>query len=94
MKLNRKHIAAVALVGLGTAAVAATGDTAFQTILDTVTSWTEGTLGKLLSITMFVVGMAAGVMRQSLMAAVAGLGGAVALAYGPTIITSVFTALV
>ena len=59
-----------------------------------LTGWSQGTLGRTLALGMFVVGIAAGIVRQSVMAAVAGIAGALVLNYGPTVIDSVFGALI
>jgi conjugal transfer pilus assembly protein TraA len=94
--MNKKNLLiAAAVIAASTAAMAsASTDTDFQTIVTLLTSWSTGTLGKTLAIGMFVVGIAAGVVRQSLMAAVAGVAGALVLNYGPGVIDSIFGALI
>jgi conjugal transfer pilus assembly protein TraA len=85
----------VAVLSLSAAsAFAATGDTTFQTIFDTLNGWATGTLGKVIAISMFIVGLAAGIVRQSIMAVVAGVAAAITMAYGPGIIDGMFTATV
>ena len=87
---------------LGVAAFAAAGaalattstDTDFQSVVALLTGWSQGTQGRTLALGMFVVGIAAGIVRQSVMAAVAGIAGALVLNYGPTVIDSVFGALI
>lgn len=82
----------MAVVGVATAATSASAD--FDTIVTLLKDWSEGSLGKVLALAMFIVGIAAGIVRQSVMAAVAGVAGALVLAYGPTIIDSIFTATI
>jgi conjugal transfer pilus assembly protein TraA len=43
---------------------------------------------------MFMVGLSAGIINQSIVAVVVGIGGALALYYGPTVISGVVSALV
>lgn len=82
----------VALLGLvAGAATAGTGGTEFDTMYTMVVDWTEGTLGKLLAVTAFLIGMGMGVIRQSILAVVLGIAFALTLAYAPQIIDAVFT---
>jgi len=82
----------VALLGLvAGAASAGTGGTEFDTMYQMVVDWTEGTLGKLLAVTAFLIGMGMGVIRQSILAVVLGIAFALTLAYAPQIIDAVFT---
>lgn len=82
----------VALLALvAGAASAGTGGTEFDTMYDMVVDWTEGTLGKLLAVTAFLIGMGMGVIRQSILAVVLGIAFALTLAYAPAIIDAVFT---
>jgi len=83
-----------ALVALltGTAfAGSTTGTTGFGTMLTTVTDWANGDLGKLLAVSAFLIGMGMGIVKQSMVAIALGIGFALALAYGPAIITGIFT---
>jgi conjugal transfer pilus assembly protein TraA len=89
-----KKLAVAALGMTAASAFAATGDTTFQTIFDTLNGWATGTLGKVIAISMFIVGLAAGIVRQSIMAVVAGVAAAITMAYGPGIIDGMFTATV
>ncbi len=101
-KFNKKSIMKTLLVLLTFGAVgavfasslpaSATPATDFQTVLNTITGWTEGTLGQSIAVTMVLVGLIGGIARQSLFAAVVGIGGGMALAYAPSIIGTVFTA--
>jgi len=73
---------------------AGTDDTQFQEIYSTLTSWSTGYLGKVISIGAFLVGVAMGIVRQSITAVVTGLGTALAVSYSPTVIDTIVTALI
>ena len=96
--LNRKKAllasAAVAAFVFGTDAMAGTGGTEFDDIYTLLVGWTQGTLGKIIALGMFMVGLSAGIVNQSIVAVVIGIGGALALYYGPTVISGVVAALV
>ena len=85
-------VAAAAL--LSTDAMAGTGGTEFDDIYTLLVGWTQGTLGKIIALGMFMVGLSAGIINQSVVAVVVGIGGALALYYGPTVISGVVSALV
>ncbi len=94
--INKKQVIVLAAAaGAVSIAMATTStDTDFQAIVTLLKNWSTGTLGKTVALGMFVVGLAAGIMRQSIMAAVAGVGGAMAMSYGPGIIENIFGALI
>ncbi len=77
---------------VATAAMAGSGGTEFDTALTTVVDWFEGALGKLIAVTTLGVGLAMGIMRQSVMSVVVGASMALALNYGPGIIQGLVTA--
>lgn len=89
-------LAVMALVAVSVvapeSALAGTGGTEFDTVWTTLTDWMEGTLGKIAAGAMILVGIIAGVARQSLMAFAVGIGGGVGLYNAPTIIDNVMTA--
>lgn len=98
-KMNAKSfsmLAVMALVAVSVvapeSAMAGTGGTEFDTVWTTLTDWMEGTLGKIAAGAMILVGIIAGVARQSLMAFAVGIGGGVGLYNAPTIIDNVMTA--
>lgn len=72
--------------------LAGTGGTEFASVWTTLSDWMQGTLGKIASGAMILVGIIAGVARQSLMAFGVGIGGGVGLYNTPTIIDNVMTA--
>lgn len=83
-----------AMLMVTTAAQAGTGGSEFSDIYDLLTGWSKGTLGKVMAVGMFLVGIGMGIVKQSVMAAVTGVGGALVLNYGPAVIDNVFTALI
>jgi DNA polymerase V len=68
--------------------------TEFNDIYTLLIGWSQGTLGKIIALGMFLVGLSAGIVNQSIVSVVVGLGGALAVYYGPTIINNVVTALI
>ncbi len=95
----REQIVLVALFTLmvtfmmASKAFAGTDGTEFQNIYTTIMGWSQGYLGKLLSLAIFLTGTGIGVMRQSLMSIVSGIGGGAAVYYTPGIIDSVVSAV-
>jgi conjugal transfer pilus assembly protein TraA len=67
------------------------GATEFQGMFDAIVLWSEGYLGKLLAIGAFLIGMGMGIVKQSIIAVALGIAFALTLAYGPAIITGVFS---
>lgn len=68
-------------------------DATFDAWVDNMDSWLKGSLGKGISIGFVVIGIIAGMMRQSLMAFVVGVGAALGLNYTPSVIDAMFTAI-
>lgn len=96
--LNKKALlTSAALAGVALAsneAMAGTAGTEFDDIYTLLVGWTQGTLGKIIALGMFMVGLAAGIVNQSIIAVVIGIGGALALYYAPTVIDGVVAALI
>ena len=93
-----KTIRNLAVAGLllgGAAAVyaggAATGGSEFSEIWDLIEGWSQGFLGRILALGALIVGIAFGLVRQSVIAAVVGISMAIVLQYGPTVIEGVVT---
>ena len=84
----------LALLALAITTVHAGTDTTFDSVVTLVTDWAQGSLGKLLSIAAFIVGMGIGLIRQSVMAVVIGIAFALVMFYGPTIIGNIITAAI
>lgn len=69
----------------------AAGTSGFDRLQATLSQWITGSLGKSLALGFLLIGLAGGLLRGSLSAAVVSLGCALALVVGPEIIDSVFT---
>lgn len=73
-------------------AMAGTTGAEFQNIYTMVVDWTSGYLGKTIALGAFLAGMGIGIVRQSLMAVVSGIGAGLAVAYMPEIMNGIVTA--
>ena len=72
-----------------------TGRSILPTVLwDTLKEWIQGTLGRVICGSMILVGIVAGVARQSISAFAIGIGGGIGLYNTPTVIESVLSATV
>ena len=91
MNANLKKLLAGAGLIAVTGLVMAGSDTAFDQIYTDLSEWATGSLGKVIAIAMFLVGLGAGIVKQSIMAVVAGVGAAIVLSYGPDVIGGMFT---
>jgi conjugal transfer pilus assembly protein TraA len=84
---------ALVLLGLtfGVIAAGATAgtDTTFNGISTVLTTWMQGSLGQVFALGALAVGMAIAIVKQSLMSVAVGVGIAVAVYYGPGVLTSV-----
>lgn len=74
------------------AAYAGGGGAEFDDVWATLREWTEGTLGRIVAGAIILVGIIAGITRQSLMAFAIGIAGGMGLSYSPTIIESIMSA--
>lgn len=100
VKTVSKSPAALAMGGvamaflLSDAAYAGGGgsDVAFDNVWTTLQEWTTGTLGKIVAGSMILVGIIAGIARQSLMAFAIGIAGGMGLNYSPEIIDTIMSA--
>ena len=81
----------VAALGLPQDSLAATQGAEFNGVSDLVKAWSVGGLGKVISLAFLLVGLAIGVLRGSVLAAVSTIAAAVALLLGPSIIDALFT---
>ena len=77
---------------IGKNAVAGTTGSEFQNIYNMVVDWTSGYLGKTIALGAFLARMGVGIIRQSMMAVVTGIGAGLAVAYMPEIINGIVTA--
>lgn len=67
-------------------AVAGTGGAEFQGAYDQIADFTQGFLGKLLTLLMILVGLIMGIARQSIVTLVVGVGMGIALVNAPNIV--------
>ena len=67
-----------------------TGSTDFAEIYGRLVGWIKGDLGRTLSISFVLIGLAYGMARNSLIGFATGVGAAVGLQVTPTIINSIF----
>lgn len=93
-RILRGVFLSAALLLLAIPVYAGTGGSEFQEIYSTLIDWTQGYLGKAMAAGIFLTGMAIGIVRQSLMSIVMGIGGGMAVNYTPSIIDAVVTALI
>jgi conjugal transfer pilus assembly protein TraA len=86
-----KVIALLAVLALPAAVYAGTGGTEFDPVWNLVTDWIQGSLGRTIAGLIVLIGVIAGIARQSLMALAVGIGGGVGLFYAPTVINATLT---
>jgi len=91
----RKFAAATALAApaalvLGTA-IAGSGGSEFAGIVTQLTDWLEGGLGQVLALGALAVGLGIGIVQQSIMSVVVGIAMAIAVFYGPGVMTGIVT---
>ncbi len=86
------RIAALLVAFVPVIALAGTGGGEFDDIWITLTDWVEGTLGRIIAAGIVIVGIVAGIVRQSLMAFAIGIAGGMGLYNTPTIIEEIMSA--
>lgn len=94
MNLNKSlknSLAPIMLAVVASSSAMAGTDTTFDTIYTEIRGWAEGSLGKLLAVSAFLIGMGIGLVRQSAIAVVLGLAFALIFAFGPGIIDNIVT---
>ncbi|NEV64491.1 TraA family conjugative transfer protein [Thiorhodococcus minor] len=98
---DRQHLAGrilflvLTLAPMIAAASSGTGDTTgteFQEVYTLLTGWMTGLLGKVIAVAFILVGLVAGVMRQSIMGFVVGVSAGVGMLVAPNIINTLFSA--
>lgn len=94
--LRNVGVIALAVTVCGAAWAGADGGAAggdeFSEIWDLLRGWTQGVLGRIIALGALLVGIAFGLVRQSVVAAVIGISMAVVLQYGPDVIEGILTA--
>jgi len=85
-------IAAMFILALisSVAAVAGT-DTTFNGPVQTISSWLTGTMGRLFAIGALAVGLAIGIVQQSVLAVAVAVGIALAANAGPAVLGAIFS---
>ena len=73
------------------AALGGTTGTEFQSIYNKVKGWSTGYLGRLLALCTFIIGLGASIMRQTLFPALTGIGVALVVSLGPSLIEGIAT---
>lgn len=86
------YLGILAVMLLPSAAMAGTGGSEFEDIWITLQDWIEGTLGRIIAAGIVIVGIVAGIARQSLMAFAIGIAGGMGLYNTPTIIDEIMGA--
>ena len=98
IRKNQKSLqVAVAMasgMAMSTSVFAAQTGSEFKTVSDMLQAWAEGYLGMTIALAAFIIGLAVGLMKQTIMPAVVGIGVALAATLGPKIIISMFTAVI
>lgn len=72
-------------------AIGGTTGTEFQGIYNKVKGWSTGYLGRLLALCTFIIGLGASIMRQTLFPALTGIGVALVVSLGPSLIEGIAT---
>lgn len=96
--MNKKVLTAlcallVTVAVMPAVSMAGTGGAEFNGAYTTVTGWLTGDLGRLIAAALLVVGLIAGVMRQSIMAAVPAIACGLVATLAPGVIDTVVTAV-
>ena len=91
-RVNWTAVIAAAGLCLAGSALAGTGGDEFTDVWDTLKEWIQGTLGRVIAGSMILVGIVAGVARQSISAFAVGIGGGIGMYNTPTVIESVLSA--
>jgi len=94
-----RNVLLLAALGVGALAVpelalAGTGGTEFSGIYTTLTDWMTGLLGRTIAASFVIVGLVAGVIRQSIYGFVVGVAAGLGMFLAPGVIDSVVTATV
>lgn len=92
MKKVTACLMALTMLMLPALAMAGTGGAEFDEVWLKMTEWVEGTLGRVIAAGIVVVGIVAGIVRQSLMAFAIGIGGGMGLYNTPNVIEEIMTA--
>lgn len=88
-------LVALAILSLATPELAFAGSegTELAAIYNSLINWTQGYLGRLITLLFIIVGLVAGVVRQSLTAFAVGIGAGIGLYNAPAVVDAVVGAL-
>ncbi|ABO59643.1 hypothetical protein BSFA1_82200 (plasmid) [Burkholderia sp. SFA1] len=93
MKRNKQALLTLALFAVALALDAsAASDGTFSEIVDRLTGWMTGSLGTTFALGSLAVGLAMGVVKQSVMSVVTGVAVALSASLGPNVLQGLFTA--
>ncbi|WP_432263214.1 TraA family conjugative transfer protein [Cupriavidus sp. TMH.W2] len=93
MKRNKQALLTLAIVAVALAVDAsAATDGTFNQIVDRLTGWMTGSLGTTFALGSLAVGLAMGVVKQSVMSVVTGVAVALSASLGPSVLQGLFTA--
>lgn len=67
------------------------GGQELDSVFDDLAAYTQGTLGRIITLLFIVAGLGAGIARQSVFAIVTGVGAGLILYNAPTIVNALFT---
>jgi conjugal transfer pilus assembly protein TraA len=93
-------LTAVAFAALAAGAVFAGTDVTFGTSaansgpVGTMQGWLQGSMGKMFAVGALAVGLGIGIVKQSVMSVAVGTGIALAASAGPTVLATIFTAVI
>lgn len=73
---------------------ATSSDMAFKDIYEAIKDWTTGWFGRTIALALILVGMAMGVVKQSVMAAVPGMAAGLILSVAPGVVENILGAVV
>lgn len=98
VKVHQRELLSGSFVILGLvlseSAMAGDQGSEFDDVWNTLLGWAQGTLGKIIALSMMLVGIIAGVARQSIMAFAMGIAAGLGLFYAPNVINGVVSATI
>ncbi len=92
LRKNGSVIAVLLALLISDSAFAGDQGSEFDDVWNTLLGWAQGTLGKIIALSMMLVGIIAGVARQSIMAFAMGIAAGLGLFYAPGVINGVVSA--
>lgn len=76
------------------ASTSASSDSDFGTVVTKLKDWMEGSLGKTFALGSLATGLGIGIVKQSAMSVVTGVGIALSASIGPSVLEKIFTAAI